>query len=355
MTLPTSRAAGARTLPHHSLQPVLRHILDGVAPVLLDDAGRQALLDCAGTFPDVLSRHSLGLELRLQGPLTGTLVLAAVPTAPDGQRLHRTLTSGALDGDPAMRALARTLSDWRAPDSWLARSCGSLRLELDASRAADGEPPPPPRIYLVPRGGNDDNDSSARAQNAFHADPFGVLGALAAISGASVDHRTCYEFKFVLEALAGSADLVAAGAMLSRESRRAPRVTFRRFTARDVKPFLKTIGRKNAAKMLSPVAKALARPSTNLCISLNLSPESGSVGLEVYADGSLSAGDPGGWEALLTALVDRNLADADRADAVLKLLSAGREEHPRTGLSHVTITTADGALAPTKVYLADLT
>jgi hypothetical protein len=290
VTLTPPGAAGARTLPHDSLQPILRHILDRVAPVLLDDAGRQALLDCAGTCPDVLSLRSLGLELRLQGPATGDLVVATVPTAPDS-----------------------------------------------------------------PRGANDDNDSSAPAQNAFHADPFGVLSALAAISGASVDHTACYEFKSVLEALPGRAELFAAGVVLSRESRRAHRVAFRRFTARDVKPFLKAIGRKNAAKTLSPVAKALARPSTDLCISLDLSPESDGVGLEVYADSSLSAGDAMGWEALLTALVDRNLADADRANAALGLLNAGREEHPRTGLSHVTITTADGALAPTKVYLADLT
>ena len=338
------------TLQLDSLQPVLERVIDAVPQSLLGAAARRALLQTADALPGVLSRRSLGLELRLQGPRTGDLLVAAVPSASDGEALHRALTLEALGGEPATGRLAGALSEWRDPRSWLARSCTFLLLGLDASRAAEGEPAPPPCLYLAPRGANDADASDGAGANAFHADPFGLLSALAAVTGSPVDFDTCHDFKVLLEALPARAELFAASAMPSRDSRRAPRVAMRRFRAAELKPFLRAVGRKAAARTLTPLAKRLEPVSGNLCVVLELGPHAvDAVGLEVSTGGDWPLGDRAGWRALLDALVDLGLADEERAEAVLGLISNGGDDRAASGLSHVRLTAVGDTLAPTQI------
>ena len=84
--------------------------MDGVPETLLDAADRRALLNAADTLPRELLRRSIGLELPLQGPTTGDLVVAAAPsTSDDREALERTLMLGALSGERSVWRLASAL------------------------------------------------------------------------------------------------------------------------------------------------------------------------------------------------------------------------------------------------------
>ena len=72
---------------------------------------------------------------------------------------------------------------------------------LDASHADEGEPPRPPVVYLAPSELGVATASDSRVANAFHADPFGLLSALAVITDSPVDYDTCHDLKTLIEAL----------------------------------------------------------------------------------------------------------------------------------------------------------
>lgn len=312
------------------------------------------------SLPAVLARQGLGLELRLQGPPLGDLFVAADPQADDGEQLLRALALGPLSGRPAIVRLAQTLADWREPDAWLARACAFLLLELDASRTAidpEAGALTPPSVHLAPRGGSNANDGDRPVSgNAFHADPYGLLAALAGISGSPLDHEACFEFKALIEALPADAEIFAAGAMLSRENAQAPRIAIRRLGTGDIKSFLKTIGRESAAGALGRVAKVLDAAGPELCVALDLGAhKSDVVELEAYAGRDWSGGDLAGWSVLLNRLVRKDFADRQRAHAVLELVHPVGAEVPTSGLSHITITVVGKGLAPAKVRLGCVT
>ena len=325
--------------------------MDGVPEMLLDAPARRALLNGADTLACELSRRGVGLGLRLQGPATGDLVVAALPRAADKETLSSAPMLGAQGGEQSLQELVRALADWRDPDSWLARSCASLLLVLDASIAGEGEPPPP-HVYVTPFGVGDGTESGPSAANAFHADPFGLLSSLAAITGSPIDFDTCHDFKTLIEALPAGAELVAAGAMLSGESRRPPRIALRGFGAAEIKPFLKAVGRKAAAKALTPIATRLEPVSTDLGVALEIGPHAtDTVGLEVHAGSQWSDDERMAWRELLTTVVDLGLADSQRAQAVLQFIGDGGPDRSGSGVGHVTLATVGNRLAPTRIYV----
>jgi hypothetical protein len=330
---------------------VLDHLIDDLPAVLLDSAGRADLRSAAGLLPLVLSRRSVGLELRLQGPRCGDLFVAAVPTQPDGRILLEALLDSPLSGAPAVTRLASALSRWRQGSGWLARCCRFVLLELDASRRVGGVVPPP-SIYLAPRGADDANAGLDHSANTFHRDPEGLIAALAELSGGKPDPAVVADVRRMLDLLPAHAEVFAAGAMLSRPTPSAPRLAVRRLRAGELVLILNGLNRRRAAAALVPVATDLRSVSTNLCLALDLGPQaSDAVGVEIYTGSYWSAGNPAGWEALLGELVRLGLADEDRADAAAHLARPGTEDSPTVGLSHVKVTAVGDDLAPTKIYL----
>jgi hypothetical protein len=347
----SSLLAPTQTQRPVSLREVLQSLLDDLPGVLLDTSGRRDLLGAAAPLPHVLSRRSLGLELRLQGAPGGDMFAAVVPTAPDGRVLLEVLRGGGLGADPATRRLADALSQWRTGTGWLADSCAFLLLEIDATRRT-GDAFPPPCVYLAPRGANDADPGADCSANAFHRDPAGLVAALAELSACSADPAATRELARMLELLPDGAELFAAGAMLSRASSRAPRIAVRRIYPDKLEGLLAGLGRDRAARTLAPLADVLAPHLTNLCIALDLGPHSSdAVGLELYAGSYWSEGKQSGWTELLSALVDRGLADAERAAAAASLPRRGDAAHPTVGLSHVKLTAKADGLAPSKLYI----
>jgi len=311
---------------------------------LLNGPGELRLGEVARTLPSVLARRPLGLELRLAGAAAADLIVAARPREPDG----RALLAWAKRED--MTRLARALERWQSGFGWLAWNANYLLLEFDSARDSRAIP----CIHLAPVGAADGGPVAA-VDNAFHVDPEGLVRTLAWLAGTPVDPTTVQALQRMLAALPPYAEMFIAGAMLSRESVRCPRVAIRRLHPDAVSvmsAILTSLGLRSAADSLVPLAAELARPGARFILDVDVgAPEQGHAGLEIHVQRHWTEGSSEGWAPLLEALVALGLADRPRAEAAVTLPGCKGPGGPLFGISHVKIG-ADGAgLRPAKLYL----
>jgi hypothetical protein len=324
-----------------SLAAPLGRLLSDVPAALLDAEGAARLAAGAWPLPAGLAGGPVGLELRLAGPAHADLFVAAAPAAATGEAL---LAWAAGDGRPVLRPLAQALAEWRAGAGWLAAHATFVLLELDAAT----DPLAPPSVYLAPRGAADAGPVEA-SRNAFHADPEGLVGVLAALAGVAPDPMAGAELARLLGALPPYAEIFAAGAMLSRASAAAPRIAVRRLWPSGLERILGALDRAWAAELLAPLARQLEPLGCRFILALDLGADAADlVGLEVHAGRYWTEGRADGWAPVLEALVARGLAEPERAAAALTLPRPGP---PVLGLSHVKVLADPKGLRPAKLYL----
>jgi hypothetical protein len=324
-----------------SLADAIAAIRDEIPRSLLDGPGELPLLEVARTLPAVLARRPIGLELRLAGGGHADLFVAARPRAPDG----RAVLAWARCAGAAQ--LAQALEEWRSGFGWLAWNASYLLLEFDAATDVRALP----CVYLAPVGAANDSPVEV-TDNAFHADPAGLVRALAALSESPPDPRASEELECLLGVLPPFAEIFAAGAMLSRASARAPRIAVRRLRPEGIDALLAALGRHDAAEELVPVAAELGSLGARLVLDLDLGSSAPALaGLEAHAGRYWTEGSSEGWAPVLEALVARGLAEREPAEAAIGLPGPRGPDGPVFGISHVKVS-ADGAgLRPAKLYL----
>jgi hypothetical protein len=308
---------------------------------LLDDDGRRRVLEVARTLPLALARRSVGLELRLAGPAHADLIVGARPRAADGLALLEWSRAAGLP------RLAFALEQWRSGFGWLAWNARYLLLEFDAATDVHALP----CIHLAPQGAADDGPVAA-SENAFGADPEGLVRALAALSGTAPDPTAVASLERLLAALPPFAEMFIAGAMLSRSSVRSPRVAVRRLRPCGVAAVLGALGKPEAAERLVPLAEELTGAGARLMLDLDLGVSAPALaGLEVHAGRYWTEGSPEGWAPVLDVLVERGLAEPERATAAIGLPGSRWPGGPVFGISHAKVGADASGARPAKLYL----
>ena len=324
-----------------SLAEALAAIQAEVPRALLDDEGRRRLLAVAGTLPAVFARRHVGLELRLAGRARADLIVGARPREADGRVLLAWARSAGIED------LALALERWRSGFGWLAWNCEYLLLEFDAATDVDA----PPCIHLAPFRAADERPVAV-SDNAFDADPAGLVRSLAALAGAPPDPSAVADLERLRAVLPPFAEMFIAGTMLSRASVRSPRVAVRRLRPEGVAAVLETMGRSAVAEQLLPLAAELAGAGARFMLDLDLGDAAPPVaGLEVHAGRYWTEGRPEGWEPVLEVLVAHGLAEPDRAHAAAGLPGPRGAGGPRFGISHVKVGADAAGLRPAKLYL----
>jgi hypothetical protein len=324
-----------------SLADAIAAIRDEIPQSLLAGAGELALLEVARTLPQVLARRSVGLELRLGGGGHADLFVAARPHAPDGRAvLAWARRAGATQ-------LARALEEWRSGFGWLAWNASFLLLEFDAATDVRALP----CVYLAPVGAA--NEGAVEVpDNAFHADPQGLVQRLAGLSGSPADPQAVEELVRLLALLPPFAEIFAAGAMLSRASVRAPRIAVRRLRPEGICALLAALGRHDAAEELVPLATELGGLGARLVLDVDLGASAPALaGLEAHAGRYWTEGSTEGWAPVLDALVARGLAEREPAEAVMGLPGPRGPGGSVFGISHVKVSADAAGLRPAKIYL----
>jgi len=325
-----------------SLAEALAAIQRAVPQPLLDGEGWLRLLEVAGTLPAVLARRPVGLELRLAGDAQADLVVSARPREPDGRALLAWARSA------GMAELALALERWRSGFGWLAWNADYLLLEFDAATDVRA----PPCIHLAPRGAANEGPVAV-SDNAFDADPAGLVGALAALSGAPPDPTAVEGLERLLAGLPPFAEMFIAGTMLSRDSVRSPRVAVRRLRPEGVATVLSVMDRSEVAEQLLPLAAELDSLGARLMLDLDVGASAPAfAGLEVHHTRSYwSEGRSDGWAPALDVLVAWGLAERDRADAAIGLPGSRGPDGPLFGISHAKVGADAAGLRPAKLYL----
>jgi hypothetical protein len=308
---------------------------------LLDGPGELRLEEVARTLPSVLARRPVGLELRLAGDASADLIVAARPREPDGRALL------AWARRMGITRLALALERWQSGFGWLAWNAKYLLLEFDAAK----DPRAVPCIHLAPlRPGG--VWPAAVVDNAFHADPEGLVNTLAWLAGTPADPTAMEALERMLAALPPFADMFVAGAMLSRASVRCPRVAVRRLGPDGVGAILTTLGQRWAADALVPLAAELGRLDARFMLDVDLGAvEQCHAGLEIHVGRYWTEGSTEGWAPLLEALVALGLAEGDRAEAAITLPGRKGPGGPVFGISHVKVGADAAGLRPAKLYL----
>jgi len=325
-----------------SLAEALAAIQRAVPQPLLDGEGWLRLLEVAGTLPAVLARRPVGLELRLAGDAQADLIVSARPREPDGRALLAWARSA------GMAELALALERWRSGFGWLAWNADYLLLEFDAATDVRA----PPCIHLAPRGAANEGPVAV-SDNAFDADPAGLVGALAALSGAPPDPTAVEGLERLLAGLPPFAEMFIAGTMLSRDSVRSPRVAVRRLRPEGVATVLSVMDRSEVAEQLLPLAAELDSLGARLMLDLDVGASAPAfAGLEVHHTRSYwSEGRSDGWAPALDVLVAWGLAERDRADAAIGLPGSRGPDGPLFGISHAKVGADAAGLRPAKLYL----
>jgi len=325
-----------------SLAEALAAIQRAVPQPLLDGEGWLRLLEVAGTLPAVLARRPVGLELRLAGDAQADLIVSARPRGPDGRALLAWARSA------GMAELALALERWRSGFGWLAWNADYLLLEFDAATDVRA----PPCIHLAPRGAANEGPVAV-SDNAFDADPAGLVGALAALSGAPPDPTAVEGLERLLAGLPPFAEMFIAGTMLSRDSVRSPRVAVRRLRPEGVATVLSVMDRSEVAEQLLPLAAELDSLGARLMLDLDVGASAPAfAGLEVHHTRSYwSEGRSDGWAPALDVLVAWGLAERDRADAAIGLPGSRGPDGPLFGISHAKVGADAAGLRPAKLYL----
>jgi len=325
-----------------SLAEALAAIQRAVPQPLLDGEGWLRLLEVAGTLPAVLARRPVGLELRLAGDAQADLVVSARPREPDGRALLAWARSA------GMAELALALERWRSGFGWLAWNADYLLLEFDAATDVRA----PPCIHLAPRGAANEGPVAV-SDNAFDADPAGLVGALAALSGAPPDPTAVEGLERLLAGLPPFAEMFIAGTMISRDSVRSPRVAVRRLRPEGVATVLSVMDRSEVAEQLLPLAAELDSLGARLMLDLDVGASAPAfAGLEVHHTRSYwSEGRSDGWAPALDVLVAWGLAERDRADAAIGLPGSRGPDGPLFGISHAKVGADAAGLRPAKLYL----
>ena len=325
-----------------SLAEALAAIQRAVPQPLLDGEGWLRLLEVAGTLPAVLARRPVGLELRLAGDAQADLIVSARPREPDGRALLAWARSA------GMAELALALERWRSGFGWLAWNADYLLLEFDAATDVRA----PPCIHLAPRGAANEGPVAV-SDNAFDADPAGLVGALAALSGAPPDPTAVEGLERLLAGLPPFAEMFIAGTMLSRDSFRCPRVAVRRLRPEGVATVLSVMDQSEVAEQLLPLAAELDSLGARLMLDLDVGASAPAfAGLEVHHTRSYwSEGRSDGWAPALDVLVAWGLAERDRADAAIGLPGSRGPDGPLFGISHAKVGADAAGLRPAKLYL----
>lgn len=308
---------------------------------LLDGPGELRLLQVARTLPSVLARRPVGFELRLAGGAGADLIVLARPREPDGRAL---LAWARRTGIPR---LALALERWQSGFGWLAWNAKYLLLEFDAAR----DPRAVPCIHLAPLGAADDGPV-AGVDNTFHTDPEGLVQTLAWLAGTPADPTAEQAFQRMLAALPPFAEMFIAGAMLSRDSFRSPRVAIRRLHPDGVGKILTALGQAWAADALVPLAAEIDRLGARFILDVDVGAlEHGHAGLEIQVGRFWTEGSAEGWPRLLEALVGLGLAERERAEAAVTLPGCKEPGGPLFGISHVKIGADAAGLRAAKLYL----
>jgi hypothetical protein len=310
-----------------SLGTTLADVRRQIPLSLLDVPGQLRLLEVAQPLPLVFGRRPLGLELRLAGPAGADLVVVARPRGSEAEALLSWARGTCEPG------LLGALEAWRSGFGWLAWNADYLLLEFDAAVEARAVP----SVYLAPMRAANEGPVEVPA-NAFHLDPAGVVGALAALGGARPDPAAVTQFVHVLGSLPRYAEVFTAGAMLSRDSAPAPRIVVRRLRADGIARVLESLGRPEPASRLVPLAEELSRVGARFALLLELGGSATDVvGLEVYAGRYWRDGSADGWSPVLETLVAKHLAEMERAEAALLLPRRRRAGTAAIGISHVKV------------------
>ena len=289
----------------------------------------------------MLARRPIGLELRLAGDTGADLIVAARPREPDGRALL------AWARRTGITRLALALERWQSGFGWLAWNAKYMLLEFDAARDARAVP----CIHLAPLGAGDNGPTGA-VDNAFHADPEGLVKTLAWLAGAPAEPTAVEALERMLAALPPFAEMFSAGAMLSRASVRRPRVAVRRLGPDGVDTVLTTLGQRWAADALVPLAAKIRRLDARFMLDVDVgAPEQGHAGLEIHVGRYWTEGSAEGWAPLLEALVALGLAERERAEAAITLPGCKGPGGPVFGISHVKIGADAAGLHSAKLYL----
>jgi hypothetical protein len=324
-----------------SLAEAIAAIRPEIPRSLLGGPGELRVVEVAGTLPGVLARRPIGLELRLAGGADADLFVAAGPRAPDGRAVL------AWAGRSGAMPLAQALEEWRSGFGWLAWNASYLLLEFDAATDVRALP----CVYLAPLRAANDRPVEASG-NRFHADPEGLVQALAALSGSPPDPRAMEQLECLLAVLPPFAEIFAAGAMLSRASVRSPLIAVRRLHPDGIRVSLAALGRPEAAEDLVPLAAELGRLGARFVLDIDLDASARSpVGVEAHAGRYWSEGTCEGWAPVLDALVARGLAERERAEAAIGLPGSRGPGGPVLGISHVKVSADAAGLRPAKLYL----
>jgi len=324
-----------------SLADALSAIQRVVPDALLDTDGGLRLLEVASTLPAVLARRPVGLELRLAGGAQADLIVSARPREPDGRALLAWARAG------GMAELALALERWRSGFGWLAWNAEYLLLEFDAATDVRA----PPCIHLAPRGAANEGPVAV-CDNAFSADPAGLVAALAALAGSPPDPTAVESLERLLAGLPPFAEMFIAGTMLSRDSVRSPRVAVRRLRPEGVATVLSVMDRSEVAEQLLPLAAELDGAGTRFMLDLDLGDSAPAfAGLEIHTESYWAEGRAEGWARALEVLVAWGLAERDRAEAAIGLPGSRGPDGPLYGISHAKVGADAAGLRPAKLYL----
>ena len=324
-----------------SLAEALAAIHREIPRQLLDGEGRLRLLEVARRLPAVLARRPVGLELRLAGGAQADLIVSARPRDPDG----RALLAWARAAEMAELALA--LERWRSGFGWLAWNAEYLLLEFDAATDVHA----PPCIHLAPRGAANEGPVAV-SDNAFYADPAGLVGTFAALAGSPPDPTAVEGLERLLAGLPPFAEMFIAGNMLSRDSVRSPRVAVRRLRPEGIATVLSAMDRSEVAERLVPLAAELDDYGARFMLDLDVGDSAPAfAGLEIHTRSYWSEGRSEGWAPVLDVLVARGLAERDRAEAAVGLPGSRGPDGPLFGISHVKVGADAAGLRPAKLYL----
>ena len=328
-------------MPDDSLDSALAPLQRELPHALLDDEGRQRVLAVARKLPCALARRSVGYELRLAGAARADLIVGARPHAPDGRAL---LEWARRSGLPQ---LALALEQWRSGFGWLAWNARYLLLEFDAASDVRA----PPCIHLAPQRAANERPVAV-SDNAFAADPEGLVRVLAALAGTAPDRTAVGSLERLLAALPPFAEMFVAGAMLSRASVRSPRVAVRRLRPSGVAAVLRELGKSAAAERLVPLAEELTRAGARLMLDVDLGASAPALaGLEAHAGSYWTEGGRDGWAPVLEVLVSHGLAEPERATAAAALPGRRWPGGPTFGISHAKVGADASGLRPAKLYL----
>ena len=252
------------------------------------------------------------------------LIVAARPREPDGRALL------AWARRTGITRLALALERWQSGFGWLAWNAKYMLLEFDAARDARAVP----CIHLAPLGAGDNGPTGA-VDNAFHADPEGLVKTLAWLAGAPAEPTAMEALERMLAALPPFAESSRRRDALARvgppPARRSPpaRTGRCRHGLDDARP---TVGRGRAR----PARRQ--DPSSRRALMLDVdvgAPEQGHAGLEIHVGRYWTEGSAEGLAPLLDALVALGLAERERAEAAITLPGCKGPGGPVFGISHV--------------------